>query len=45
MSDRPPPRSRGATRREVEPVLLPGGVSDEDAEEHDLDWWRLFVAD
>ena len=44
MSDRPPPRSRGATRREVEPVLLPGGVSEEDAEEQDLDWWRLFVA-
>ena len=39
-----PRRSRGATRREVEPVLLPGGVSEEEAEEESLDWWRLFVA-
>ena len=36
-------RSRGATRREVEPVLLPGGVSDEEFEE-DARYWRLFVA-
>ena len=39
-----PRRSRGATRREVEPVLLPGGVSEEEAEEEALNWWRLFVA-
>ena len=38
-----PRRSRGATRREVEPVLLPGGVSDEEVEEDAL-YWRLFVA-
>lgn len=24
--------------------MLPGGVSEEDAEEQELDWWRLFVA-
>ena len=38
-----PRRSRGATRREVEPVLLPGGVSDEELDEDKL-YWRLFVA-
>ena len=43
MTDRPPPRSRGATRREVEPVLLRGGVRDEDVEDDKL-YWRLFVA-
>ena len=42
VGDRPR-RSRGATRREVEPVLLPGGVSDEEVEEDAL-YWRLFVA-
>ena len=42
-SARRPARSRGATRREVEPVLLPGGVSDDDLEEDKL-YWRLFVA-
>ena len=40
---RRPARSRGATRREVEPVLLPGGVSDDDLEDDKL-YWRLFVA-
>ena len=39
-----PRRSRGATRREVDPVLLPGGVSTEEAEDQALNWWRLFVA-
>ena len=43
MIKRVPGRSRGATRREVEPVLLPGGVSEEDENEA-LSWWRLFVA-
>lgn len=38
-----PRRSRGATRREVDPVLLPGGVSDDEVEE-DARYWRLFVA-
>ena len=42
VGDRPR-RSRGATRREVEPVLLPGGVSEE-VEDQARDWWRLFVA-
>ncbi len=42
VGDRPR-RSRGATRREVEPVLLPGGVSDEEVEDDAL-YWRLFVA-
>ena len=42
IDDRPR-RSRGATRREVEPVLLPGGVSEVDEEEDAL-YWRLFVA-
>lgn len=42
VNDRPR-RSRGATRREVEPVLLPGGVSDDEVEEDSL-YWRLFVA-
>ena len=41
VGDRPR-RSRGATRREVEPVLLPGGVSE--VEEEDALYWRLFVA-
>lgn len=42
--ERRPLRSRGATRREVEPVLLPGGISEEEAEDQALSWWRLFVA-
>ena len=42
VGDRPR-RSRGATRRDVEPVLLPGGVSEVDEEEDAL-YWRLFVA-
>ena len=44
ISDRPPRRSRGATRREVEPILLPGGISEEEAEDQAHSWWRLFVA-
>lgn len=43
-SDRPPPRSRGATRIEVDPVLLPGGVDEEAEAAEALNWWRLFVA-
>ena len=43
IDDRPR-RSRGATRREVEPVLLPGGVSEDEEAEQAQDWWRLFVA-
>ncbi len=43
VDDRPR-RSRGATRREVEPVLLPGGVSEEEEADRARDWWRLFVA-
>ena len=43
IDDRPR-RSRGATRREVEPVLLPGGVSEHEVVEQARDWWRLFVA-
>ena len=39
-----PRRSRGATRREIEPVLLPGGVIEEDEDEDDGSYWRLFVA-
>ena len=39
-----PRRSRGATRRELEPVLLPGGISEEEADEQAHSWWRLFVA-
>lgn len=42
IDDRPR-RSRGATRKEVEPVLLRGGVRDEDLEDDKL-YWRLFVA-
>ena len=44
ITDRPPPRSRGATRRAIEPVLLPGGVSEDDEREQANKWWRLFVA-
>ena len=34
---------RGVIRRDIEPVLLPGGVRDEDVED-DTDYLRLFVA-
>ncbi len=40
-----PRRSRGATRRELDPVLVPGGKSARELEtDDDLRWWRLFVA-
>ena len=34
---------RGVIRREIDPVLLPWGVSDDDYEDESL-YWRLFVA-
>ena len=34
---------RGVIRRNVEPVLLQGGVSDEEAADYER-YWRLFVA-
>ena len=44
LQDRPR-RSRGATRRELEPVLVPGGKSRREVEaDDDPRWWRLFVA-